>query len=75
MYRCRDCKTEYYNRVDFCECGNNTFDLVKSDERSQKPELTPEQKLALKGEIVSWVIFSVSIIVSILIWVFLCRRF
>ena len=29
MYICRECKAEYKQKVDYCDCGNNTFDFVE----------------------------------------------
>ena len=37
MYRCRECKTEYREKVEYCDCGNNTFDYIE-DKISVKKE-------------------------------------
>jgi hypothetical protein len=73
MYRCKDCGKEYKEKVDYCDCGNNTFDYtedfvpsiesIKSQKQSQKP-LSVEQK----SEIISWIFFVLCIILSLIVW-------
>lgn len=66
MYRCRECKTEYKEKVEYCECGNNTFDYIedKIPVKKEKAPLTLEQK----SELVSRIFFALCIILSIIIW-------
>lgn len=65
MYRCKECKAEYKTKVDYCDCGNNTFDYIE-EVVQQKPKqpLTLEQK----SEFVSRIFFAICIILSIIIW-------
>lgn len=65
MYRCKECKEEYKTKVDYCDCGNNTFDYIE-EAIPQKPKqpLTLEQK----SEFVSRVFFAICLILSIIIW-------
>ena len=65
MYRCKECKAEYKTKVDYCDCGNNTFDYIE-EVVQQKPKqpLTLEQK----SEFVSKIFFAICIILSIIIW-------
>ena len=37
MYRCKECKTEYKEKVEYCECGNNTFEEIADDLRIELP--------------------------------------
>ena len=66
MYRCKECKTEYKEKVEYCECGNNTFDYIedKIPAKKEKAPLSLEQK----SELVSRIFFTLCIILSIIIW-------
>lgn len=66
MYRCRECKTEYKEKVEYCDCGNNTFDYIedKITVKKENTSLTLEQK----SELVSRIFFALCIILSIIIW-------
>ena len=71
MYICRDCKTEYKEKVEYCNCGNNTFDYVPDEQEvpvtrtnSAKKSLTLEEK----SELVSRVFFALCIILSVIVW-------
>ena len=66
MYRCRECKTEYKEKVEYCDCGNNTFDYIedKNPAKKENTSLTLEQK----SELVSRIFFALCIILSIIIW-------
>ena len=48
MYRCRECHAEYKQKVEYCDCGNNTFDYIEDikpvDEKKMHQPLTIEQK-------------------------------
>ena len=69
MFKCLECQTVYKNKVDYCECGNNSFEEIpdpvpqKSEEVvSSKPkEVVEVQAPAVKtitvGEMLSYVIF------------------
>ncbi len=65
MYRCKECKAEYRTKVEYCDCGNNSFDYIEEAVQQQiKTPLTLEQK----SELVSRIFFALCIILSILIW-------
>ena len=39
MYICKECQTEYKEKPDFCECGNDEFDYVQEEKPVEaKPE-------------------------------------
>lgn len=68
MYICRECKAKYKTKVDYCECGNNTFDYVADEEQRKSSKysgrgLTLEQK----SELVSRIFFALCIIISIIV--------
>ncbi|MFI3301273.1 MAG: hypothetical protein R3Y28_07640 [Candidatus Gastranaerophilales bacterium] len=65
MYICRQCKTEYNSKIDFCDCGNNTFECVENG--LGKNELSAEETLKLKSEILSWAFLSICVLLSIII--------
>lgn len=67
MYRCRECKTEYKEKIEYCDCGNNTFDYIE-DKITVKKEKTP-LSLEQKAELVSRAFLALCIILSIIIWV------
>ncbi len=72
MYRCRECKAEYKEKVEYCDCGNNTFDYIEDTKPAVKsvPEKQTHRPLTLeqKSEIVSRIFFGLCIILSILVW-------
>ena len=66
MFKCSECGCEYDKKPDFCDCGNNLFEQI-NDIPAEKPSF----KLNLdKSELLSWVIFFVCIVLSILILIF-----
>lgn len=74
MYKCRECKAIYKDKVEYCECGNNTFDefipeqlVIKETAKTGK---TIEDKLKQKSEIISWSFFAICLILSLCIWLF-----
>lgn len=68
MYRCKECKAEYKNKVEYCDCGNNTFDFIEDQpvksNIKEKKTLTVEQK----NDIISKVFFILCIILSAIVW-------
>ena len=32
IYKCKDCGKEYNNKPEFCDCGNNFFEIIKEQE-------------------------------------------
>ena len=69
MYRCKDCGQEYKEKVDYCDCGNNTFDFVE-DVKFETPKNKPKKALTLeqKSEIISRIFFAICLILSALVW-------
>ena len=61
MFRCNVCKKIYPQKVLYCDCGNDTFEQIAQ---------TAPQKMAKRNpkEIISWVIFSLCLIASVLVW-------
>ena len=71
MYICKDCGAKFAQKVEYCDCGNNTFDFVedkptlaKTIKKEKKQPLTYEQK----GEILSRLFLIFCVILSIIIW-------
>ena len=31
MFKCKDCGSEYKEKPDYCDCGNDTFDEIKDE--------------------------------------------
>lgn len=66
MFRCKDCKAVYKDKVDYCECGNNVFEeftpqaVVKSVEKSGE-SLTRQPAVS----ILAIAIFSICVMFSI----------
>ena len=72
MYRCKECQAEYKEKVEYCDCGNNTFDYIEDApvlHKSEKKHFKTDD-LKTKGDIVSIAFFVICIILSILIWAF-----
>ena len=46
MFKCKDCGSEYKEKPDYCDCGNDTFDEIKDETigTSDKTEETKTQK-------------------------------
>ena len=51
MYICKECGAKFAQKVEYCDCGNNTFDYIedkpispKKMVKHQKQPLTIEQK-------------------------------
>lgn len=73
MYICKECKAEYKEKVEYCDCGNNTFDYVEDEPIVQQTKISkPKQPLTLeqKSELVSWGFFALCIILSLIVWSF-----
>ena len=68
MYICKECKAEYKEKVEYCDCGNNTFDYIEDEPQIQTKK--PRQPLTLeqKSELVSRIFFALCIILSIIVW-------
>ena len=68
MYICRECKTEYKEKVDYCDCGNNTFDYVEDKTTIATTKTKSPMTLEQKAELVSRIFFGICIILSIIVW-------
>lgn len=80
MYKCKDCGQEYKTKPDYCDCGNNTFDeIIPQESQTKKTNKTVYEYNKVpktgdkRGEIFSWIIFSLCIILSVLSLIFIGR--
>lgn len=86
MYKCTDCGQEYEIKPDYCDCGNNVFEQIVSKESEIKEPKGTLSKLDDVSEnkpirdrryttqdILSWLIFSVCILLSVLSLIFIGR--
>ena len=48
MFRCKECGTEYEEKPDYCDCGNDTFEEIKPTPAPQQP--TPAQSETVKPQ-------------------------
>ena len=65
MYICKDCKTEYKTKVEYCDCGNNTFDFI-----DDTPKKIVQRQISLeqKKQLLSIGFFIVCLILSAIVW-------
>ena len=68
MFRCTECGSEYKTKPDFCDCGNDTFEEIY--ETLPKSEKIKKPIEFNKFGILSWLIFLLCIVLSILILLF-----
>ena len=68
MYRCKECKAEYKNKVEYCDCGNNTFDYIEDSPVASKQKHVKNMTLDEKSELISKLFFTLCIIISIIVW-------
>lgn len=68
MYRCKECKAEYKTKVEYCDCGNNTFDYIPDDAALKTQMHTAALTLEQKSELVSRLFFALCVIISLLVW-------
>lgn len=45
MYKCKECGTEYEIKPDYCDCGNDTFEEILSEQQTSKNDVTNVTKL------------------------------
>lgn len=64
MYRCKECNATYKEKVEYCECGNNTFEYIQDKVVKNRQPLTLEQK----SEIISRIFFALCLILSLVVW-------
>lgn len=70
MYRCKECQAEYKDKVEYCECGNNTFDYIEDASKPKVKEKPSADRLKRKSDIISIAFFVVCVVLSALIWAF-----
>jgi len=70
IYRCSECKSEYKEKLAYCACGNNTFDEIP-DASISKKQVKKEIKPFDIGKIISMAFFTISLILSACVWLFL----
>ncbi len=61
MYKCRVCKKIYPNRVQYCDCGSDDFEVIVQQAKSAP-------KTVNKKETLSWVIFWMCVSAAVLVW-------
>ena len=70
MYRCKECQAEYKEKVEYCDCGNNTFDYIEDTTKPVIQEKKSVDNLKRKSDIVSIAFFVICVVLSALIWAF-----
>lgn len=70
MYVCRECKAEYKQKIDYCDCGNNTFDFVEDEPlKAIKDEAKhAAAKINTQKDIISPAFFIICLILSVIVW-------
>lgn len=54
MYRCKECGAEYENKPDYCDCGNDEFEMVNVAEQKTQETKTvkiPQEKVEEKPKL------------------------
>lgn len=51
MYKCKECGTEYEIKPDYCDCGNDTFEEILSEQQTSKNDVTNVTKLNNTGKV------------------------
>lgn len=74
MYKCKECKAVYKDKIDYCDCGNNVFEEisdvpVKSSETRVKPTPKPPKVQPLSVFAISF--FAACVIFSLCFIMFL----
>ena len=63
-YKCKDCGAIFDRKIEYCDCGNNTFDII--DESPVKARTRQAVSLP-QGEIVSRIFFALCVLLSFII--------
>ena len=73
-YICKDCGKEYHKHVEYCVCGNNKFEIVEIEVKENIPTIKSgfEDEIPIRkpqdiGQIISWLIFSICMVLSLVI--------
>ncbi|MBP3821606.1 hypothetical protein J6G99_08195 [bacterium] len=70
MFKCKECGAEYNIKPDYCECGNDIFELI-DDEIEDIKEIEENEILEIpKIDFISPIIFAVCIILSVVVLFF-----
>lgn len=51
MYKCKECGTEFEEKPDYCDCGNDTFDEILPEELKTENDVTNVTKLNTINEV------------------------
>lgn len=78
MYKCLECKTVYKNKVEYCNCGNNSFeeipDLPQPQPQKQKVKEEPVNdepvRMVTVQQVASYLIFGACCVFSFLFVMF-----
>lgn len=70
MYRCKECKSLYNEKIDYCDCGNNVFEEIPDAAVDPIKETSDDREVPLRRPIlpVNWlslIIFSLCCIFSL----------
>lgn len=71
MYRCKECHAVYKNKVEYCDCGNDTFDYIPDTPTTNKQpakKIKQPPSLEQKAEFVSRAFFLICLIIAIGVW-------
>ena len=44
MFKCKECGSEFDNKPDYCDCGNDTFEEIISEIKAQEESRKDRQK-------------------------------
>jgi len=70
IYRCLECKSEYKEKLEYCDCGNNTFEEIPAFVIPKK-QIAKKNKPRDIGNIISVAFFLFSLILSTYVLTFL----
>ena len=71
MYICKDCGTKFAQKVEYCDCGNNTFDFVEDKPQTVKKSFKPKRQplsYEQKSELISRLFVIFCILLSVIVW-------
>ncbi len=76
MYRCKECKSLYKEKIDYCDCGNNVFEEIPDAPINPIKETSDDREVELRRPIlpVNWlslIVFSLCCIFSLCFILFL----
>ena len=50
MYKCKECGTEFEIKPDFCDCGNDEFEVIEIKKTEEKSQKEPEPKIGTNAQ-------------------------